>query len=84
MRKISSQYIDLQNKVVKEALTELGWTPPSVDEGEREGYLRCEFKRVRDDKNRYLSMYNEVKEELDSFKEAMRKFVSEEENDVDL
>jgi hypothetical protein len=79
MRQISANYIDLQNKAVREALLDLGWFPPSIGENEREDYLRHELKRVGGERDEYFIQYNEMKEELGDFKAKLKEFVKEEE-----
>lgn len=78
MSEISKQYIDLRDKIVKESLLCLGWTPPTVHPSEREMYMLNEMSQMRLENDVLKATLEKQSNELHSFKEKLREFLKEE------
>jgi hypothetical protein len=75
---VYEKVINLEEEAMKEGLIALGWTPPSMTQGETEGYLKHALSKVREEKDTYRRMYEALKEEVDKFKSVLKDFVEEE------
>jgi len=75
---IWEKVVNLEEEAVKEGLIALGWTPPTYVNCEIESYLRHALLKVREEKDVYRRMYEELKEKTDQLKSSLKGFVEEE------